>query len=80
MEQNPYHVNYQQILESVGSDELDSIIHTLAEQLPHDWVNAYRLANRTHANVLRIKRDGCKNCVKHCKGDGKSPRAEKGWP
>ena len=57
MEQNPYHVDYNQILASVASDELDSIICKLSEDLPHEWVDAYKLANGQRANILRIAHD-----------------------
>jgi hypothetical protein len=65
MEHIRYHVNYEQILINATPDELDSIIRKMSEQLPHDWVDAYRLANRTHANVLRIKHDGFEYLFDH---------------
>jgi len=58
-------VNYEQVLERASSGELDATIRTLSEQLPHDWVDAYRLANRTHANILRIKHDGFEYLFDH---------------
>jgi hypothetical protein len=65
VQQNPYYVDYDQILPRVASDELDSIICKLSEDLPHEWVDAYKLANRQQANILRITHDGFEYLFDH---------------
>ena len=65
VKQNPYHVDYQQILEGISSDELGSIIRKLSDELPHDWVDAYKLANGQQANILRIMHDGFEYLFDH---------------
>lgn len=65
MEQNPYQVNYDQILATVASQDLELIHLELSEELPHDWVDAYKLANGQQANIVRITHDGFEYLFDH---------------